>query len=68
MFCAFLRIMDASICSAAVLVSFGVVLGKTSPLQLLLMLLIEIPIYVANVHIGYNMLEAVDAGKALIMT
>lgn len=56
------RVMDAAIGSAAPLVSFGVIIGKFSPLQLLIMTLIEIPIFVLNAHIGYSLLGALDAG------
>ena len=38
--------------AASVLISFGVVIGKTSPLQLIVMGLIEIVIFVANEVIG----------------
>ena len=38
--------------SAAVLISFGVVIGKTSPLQLIVMALIEIVLFVVNEVIG----------------
>jgi ammonium transporter Rh len=42
--------------AAAVLISFGVVIGKTSPLQLIVMTLIEIVFYVVNEVIGRNLL------------
>ena len=38
--------------SAAVLISFGVILGTTSPLQLIVMTLIEIVLFVVNEVIG----------------
>ena len=38
--------------SAAVLISFGVVIGKTSPLQLIIMAIIEIVLFVVNEVIG----------------
>ena len=44
--------MTADFASAAVLISFGVVLGKTSPLQLILMAIIEIVLFVANEVLG----------------
>lgn len=43
--------------SAAVLISFGVVIGVTSPLQLIIMTLIEIVLFTVNEVIGRNMLN-----------
>ena len=44
--------LTADFSSAAVLISFGVVLGKTSPLQLILMAMIEIVLFVGNEVLG----------------
>ena len=38
--------------AASVLISFGVIIGKTSPLQLIVMGIIEIVVFVANEVIG----------------
>jgi hypothetical protein len=54
--------MDACFASASVLVTFGVVLGKVSPLQLLAITLIQVPFYVLNSYIGWELIWAVDAG------
>ena len=43
--------------SAAVLISFGVVIGKTSPLQLIVMALIEIVLFTINEVIGRKYLQ-----------
>jgi ammonium transporter Rh len=40
--------------TAALLISFGAVLGKTSPLQLVIMGLIETAIFSGNEHLGLN--------------
>ena len=48
------RLLTADFASAAVLISFGVVLGKASPFQLVLMALIEIVLFVANEVLGRN--------------
>ena len=40
--------------AATVLISFGVVIGKTSPLQLIIMALIEIVLFTVNEVIGRN--------------
>ena len=59
--------MEAAIDSAGVLISFGALLGKVSPLQLLFMALMETPIIVANAEFGYGSLKVADAGDELIM-
>lgn len=43
--------------AATVLISFGAVLGKTGPIQLLVMALIEVVLSQANEHIGMEMLH-----------
>ena len=53
--------------SAAVLISFGVVIGKTSPLQLIVMTLIEIVLFVVNEVIGRKYLGAIDAGDTIFV-
>ena len=50
------RMLVSDFAAAAVLISFGVVIGKTSPLQLIVMTLIEIVFYVVNEVIGRNVL------------
>ena len=52
----FTRMLVSDFAAAAVLISFGVVIGKTSPLQLIVMTLIEIVFYVVNEVIGRNLL------------
>ena len=53
--------------AATVLVSFGVVIGKTTPMQLLGICLLEIPLYLVNGYINYNLLGCVDAGGAIMI-
>ena len=53
--------------AATVLVTFGVVIGKTTPMQLLGICLIEIPLYLVNGYINYNLLGCVDAGGAIMI-
>uniref|UniRef100_A0A0L8HX99 Ammonium transporter AmtB-like domain-containing protein n=1 Tax=Octopus bimaculoides TaxID=37653 RepID=A0A0L8HX99_OCTBM len=50
---------------ATVLISFGAVLGKTSPLQLIIMLMIEIPLAQVNEYIGLHKLNAYDVGESM---
>ena len=44
--------LGADFCAATVLISFGVLLGKTSPLQVIVMALIEIVLFIGNEIIG----------------
>jgi ammonium transporter Rh len=64
----FFRVLEGGFAGAAVLISFGVVLGKTNPLQLLVMAIIETALYVANILIGTHLLLAVDIGKMLLLS
>uniref|UniRef100_A0A8C5EXK7 Rh family B glycoprotein n=1 Tax=Gopherus evgoodei TaxID=1825980 RepID=A0A8C5EXK7_9SAUR len=54
--------INADFCSGAVLISFGAVLGKTSPIQLLLMALFEVTLFGIN---EYILLSAKDAGDSM---
>ena len=46
------RLINADFAAAAVLISFGAVLGKTSPVQLVMMTMFEIALYHLNSWIG----------------
>ncbi|KAM7314085.1 putative ammonium transporter, partial [Ixodes scapularis] len=48
--------IGAEFTAAVVLISFGAVLGKTSPLQLLVMAIIEVVIFACNEHLGIEKL------------
>ena len=58
----FYRALEAALTSAAVLITYGVVLGKLNPFQVLVMTLIESPLFVANAYLGYKVLGAIDVG------
>uniref|UniRef100_A0A3Q1FKG8 Ammonium transporter Rh type A n=1 Tax=Acanthochromis polyacanthus TaxID=80966 RepID=A0A3Q1FKG8_9TELE len=45
------KIINADFSTATVLISFGAVLGKTSPVQLLIMTILEITIFSINEHL-----------------
>jgi ammonium transporter Rh len=49
-------LLAADFASAAVLISFGAVLGKTSPLQMLILAFIEIIFFSVNEWIGLSLL------------
>lgn len=51
-----ISMINADFSTATVLISFGAVLGKTSPVQLLIMTLLEITTFAINEHIVVEML------------
>ena len=53
----FFSMLLSDFASAAVMISFGVVIGKTSPLQLIVMALIEIVLFTINEVIGRKYLK-----------
>ena len=59
--------ISADFATATVLISFGVVLGVTSPLQLVVMTVMETIIFVINEIIGRDYLNAVDAGDTIFV-
>jgi len=59
--------LSADFATASVLISFGVVLGVTSPMQLILMTVIEIVIFRVNELIGKDFIGAVDAGDTIFV-
>jgi len=59
--------ISADFATATVLISFGVVLGVTSPLQLIVMTVIETIIFVVNDTIGRDYIGAVDAGDSIFV-
>ena len=60
-------LLSADFATAAVLISFGVVLGVTTPLQLAVMTVLEIIIFVFNEVIGRDYIGAVDAGDTIFV-
>ncbi|OCT69229.1 hypothetical protein XELAEV_18040540mg [Xenopus laevis] len=57
--------INADFCTGAVLISFGAVLGKTSPVQLIVMTLIEVTLFGINEYIILNIVGAKDAGGSM---
>uniref|UniRef100_A0A8C3RYZ7 Rh family B glycoprotein (gene/pseudogene) n=1 Tax=Chelydra serpentina TaxID=8475 RepID=A0A8C3RYZ7_CHESE len=57
--------INADFCSGAVLISFGAVLGKTSPVQLLLMALFEVTLFGINEYVLLSIIGAKDAGGSM---
>uniref|UniRef100_A0A4W5P5S5 Ammonium transporter Rh type A n=1 Tax=Hucho hucho TaxID=62062 RepID=A0A4W5P5S5_9TELE len=61
------KMINADFSTATVLISFGAVLGKTSPVQLLIMTILEITIFGINEHLVAEILEANDVGASMII-
>ena len=60
-------LLNGGFAAATILISFGVVIGKTTPMQLLGMAAVEVPLYVANGYIGYNLLGVLDGGGSIFI-
>ncbi|XP_071547960.1 ammonium transporter Rh type B-like isoform X2 [Panulirus ornatus] len=60
-------LLGADFTAATVLISFGAVLGKTTPTQLILMTMIEIPLFAINEVIGRSYLGAIDMGDSMFV-
>ncbi|XP_072249866.1 ammonium transporter Rh type B [Leuresthes tenuis] len=57
--------INADFCTGAVLISFGAVLGKTSPVQLLIMAIFEVTLFAVNEFILLSLLGTKDAGGSM---
>ncbi|XP_027466626.2 ammonium transporter Rh type B isoform X2 [Zalophus californianus] len=57
--------INADFCAGAVLISFGAVLGKTGPAQLLLMTLLETVLFGINEFVLLSLLGVKDAGGSM---
>uniref|UniRef100_A0A671VKR5 Ammonium transporter Rh type A n=1 Tax=Sparus aurata TaxID=8175 RepID=A0A671VKR5_SPAAU len=62
-----LKMINADFSTATVLISFGAVLGKTSPVQLLIMTILEITIFSINEHLVATVFKANDVGASMII-
>ncbi|CAG0882148.1 unnamed protein product [Cyprideis torosa] len=60
-------ILNADIAVASVLISFGALLGRTTPMQLFFMGLVEIVLFSINEFVVYNVLKAFDAGGSIVV-
>jgi ammonium transporter Rh len=61
----FNSLLVSDFCAAAVLISFGAVLGKTSLIQLVIMAFFEVIFQSINEHIGLEFLKAYDVGESM---
>lgn len=55
------RMIEADVAAAVVLISMGALLGRTTPIQLLLMALIEIVVYASNEYFQLELLKVTNA-------
>lgn len=62
-----LSMINADFATATILISFGVVIGTTTPLQLMVMVLIEIVLFNVNEVIGRSYIGTVDAGDTIFV-
>ncbi|XP_034162772.2 solute carrier family 12 member 5b isoform X2 [Pangasianodon hypophthalmus] len=62
-----INLINAEFACAVVLISFGAVLGKTSPVQLLIMALLEVPIFGVTEWIVLTYLKINDAGGSILI-
>lgn len=61
------NILTAEFACAAVLISFGAVLGKTSPAQLVVLILLEVPVYSTLEWVIGEFLKVSDVGGSIII-
>ncbi|NXN80409.1 RHAG protein, partial [Bombycilla garrulus] len=57
--------INADFSTATALISFGALLGKTSPIQMLILTLLEITIFACNEHLVTSVLKATDVGASM---
>ncbi|KAF7236426.1 Ammonium transporter Rh type A [Varanus komodoensis] len=57
--------INADFSTATVLISLGAVLGKTSPVQMLIMAIFEITIFACNEYLVVEILQATDTGASM---
>ncbi|KAM4610590.1 rh50-like protein [Polymixia lowei] len=62
-----INLINAEFACAVVLISFGAVLGKTSPVQLLAMALLEVPIFATTEWAVLKYLKINDAGGSILI-
>ncbi|KAL1771644.1 ammonium transporter Rh type A [Sigmodon hispidus] len=57
--------INADFSTATVLISFGALLGKTSPIQMLVMTILEIAVFAANEYLVTEIFQASDTGASM---
>ncbi|VCW67856.1 unnamed protein product, partial [Gulo gulo] len=59
------NLINADFCVGSVCVAFGAILGKVSPVQLLIMTLFQVTLFSVNEYILLSLLEVKDAGGSM---
>ncbi|KAM4834541.1 ammonium transporter Rh type A [Thomomys bottae] len=59
------NMINADFSTATVLISFGAVLGKTSPIQMLIMTVLEIAVFAGNEYLVVEIFKASDVGASM---
>ncbi|XP_053694959.1 ammonium transporter Rh type A [Sabethes cyaneus] len=59
------NLIGADIAAAAVLISMGALLGRTTPLQLLILGIIEIAVFAANEYLQLELMKVTDVGGSI---
>ncbi|XP_041945650.1 ammonium transporter Rh type B-like [Alosa alosa] len=62
-----INLLNAEFACAVVLISFGAVLGKTSPVQLLVMAILEIPVFSLTEWAVLKYLKITDSGGSILI-
>lgn len=62
-----INLLNAEFACAVVLISFGAVLGKTSPVQLLVMAMLEIPVFAVTEWAVLKYIRINDAGGTILI-
>lgn len=62
-----INLINAEFACAVVLISFGAVLGKTSPVQLLVMALLEVPVFAVTEWAVVTYIKINDAGGSILI-
>uniref|UniRef100_A0AAQ6IMC0 Ammonium transporter AmtB-like domain-containing protein n=1 Tax=Anabas testudineus TaxID=64144 RepID=A0AAQ6IMC0_ANATE len=61
------NLINADFCVASCLIAYGAVLGKVSPVQLMVMTLFGITLYAVEEYIILNLIHAKDAGGSMVI-
>jgi ammonium transporter Rh len=60
-------LINAAFCAASCMIAFGAVIGKTTPGQLVMLLVAQVPIYAANQHLAVVTFKALDMGGTIVI-
>eukprot|EP00878_Enallax_costatus_P018177 GHUV01019125.1.p1 GENE.GHUV01019125.1~~GHUV01019125.1.p1 ORF type:complete len:332 (+),score=73.11 GHUV01019125.1:241-1236(+) len=58
-------VIDATFCAGSAMIAYGAVLGKTTPTQLVWLMIGLVPFYALNQHICFKTLAALDMGGSI---